>query len=78
VAFAKPVKYYTPRYLYPPDSEIFQKHATIYWKPDIITNQEGKATFRFPVPSGVKEVKVRTEGFSENGIFFLDNSLIKL
>lgn len=77
LAFAQPAKYYTPRYLYPPDSESFKKYATIYWKPDIITNGEGKATFRFPVPSGVKGIKVRTEGFSESGIVFLDNSLIE-
>ncbi len=77
LAFAKPVKYYTPRYLYPPDSESFKKYATIFWKPDISTNGEGKATFRIPVPTGVKGLKVRTEGFSESGIIFLDNSLIE-
>lgn len=76
--YAPEVKYYTPRYLYPPETENYKKFATVFWKPDILTNAEGKATFKFSKPAGLKGIKLRTEGIAESGTLFLDRRLMVL
>lgn len=77
--YAKAVSYYTPAYRVPEESPTYQKYATVYWKPNIVTDSVGKASFIFHVPSGLKGLEIRTEGISENGNIYLDErrSLIR-
>jgi hypothetical protein len=74
--FAPAVKYYSPKYLQKPESEDYQKYAAIFWKPDILTDSTGAASFRFTVPKELNVLNVRTEGISADGIIYLDDRKI--
>jgi hypothetical protein len=74
--FSPPVKYYTPKYLQQPESEAYQKYASIFWKPDILIDSTGVTSFRFSVPKELNVVNVRTEGISDDGTIFLDERKI--
>ncbi|UKJ07276.1 hypothetical protein [Solitalea lacus] len=74
--YAKPVAFYTPKYSLPPQSETFQKYATLFWKPDVQTDSTGKAQFRFSLPKEIKEIIVRTEGISANGTIYFENKML--
>jgi hypothetical protein len=56
----------------------FQKNNIIYWKPDIVTTFSDKAKVTFKVPVETKSLKLRMEGFSDQGVFFLDHRTILL
>lgn len=70
--FSPHIEYYTPKYLQKPESDTFQKYASIFWKPDIVTDSTGVASFRFNVPKEVNVLNVRTEGISSDGTIYLD------
>ncbi|MCO4293609.1 hypothetical protein NF867_12105 [Solitalea sp. MAHUQ-68] len=75
--YAKPVAFYTPKYVLSPESETYQKYASIYWKPDLKTDSTGKAQFKFAIPKEIKELAIRAEGISVNGtIYYEDKKLI--
>lgn len=76
--YAKPVAFFTPKYVLKPESETFQKYATIYWKPDVKTDSTGKAKFSFGVPKGISELQIRAEGISENGSLYYYNEKISV
>jgi hypothetical protein len=76
--FAPEVKYYTPKYLQKPESEDYQKYAAIFWKPDILTDSTGVASFRFTVPKELNVLNIRTEGISTDGTIYLDERKIAL
>ena len=40
---------------------------TIFWKPEIITNQTGQAKFTFTLPENTNSYKIIIQGISENG-----------
>jgi len=70
--FSPHVEYYTPKYLQQPETETYRKYASVFWKPDILTDSTGIASFRFSVPKELNVVNVRMEGISENGTIYLD------
>ena len=74
--FANPAAFYTPKYILSPDTETYQRFASIYWKADIITDQAGIAQISFPVPKEITEFTVRIEGMSINGTVYYDNKKI--
>jgi hypothetical protein len=76
--YSPPVKYYTPKYLQNPESETYQKYASVFWKPDIVTDSTGVASFRFAVPKELGAVNVRTEGISDDGTIFLDDRKVTI
>jgi len=76
--FSTHVEYYTPKYLQKPESETFQKYASIFWKPDIQTDSTGVASFRFNVPKELNVVNVRTEGISNDGTIYLDERKVSI
>lgn len=41
--------------------------STIFWEPNIKTNERGKATIEFPLSEGSPEVRVNMEGLSKTG-----------
>ncbi len=70
--YAPPEIYYTPKYLQTPESEAYQKYASIFWKPDIYVDSTGVTSFRFSVPLEINAVIVRTEGISNDGAIYFD------
>jgi hypothetical protein len=41
--------------------------STIFWEPNIITDERGKATLEFPLSEGNPEIRVNLEGLSKTG-----------
>ncbi len=76
--YSPAIKYYTPKYLQPPESEDYQKYASVFWKPDIKIDSSNVTSFRFTVPKELNSVDVRTEGISSDGTIFLDERKIIL
>lgn len=76
--YSKPIEYYTPKYEVLPPDPLFYRHATVYWQPNVITNNEGEGDVKFKVPSGLDSVIVRVEGISDDGLIFLENAKIEL
>ncbi|AFD08249.1 TonB-dependent receptor [Solitalea canadensis] len=75
--YAKPVAFFTPKYVLKPETETFQKYATIFWKPDIQTDSTGKTKFKFFVPKDIDDLIIRAEGISENGsIYYYNEKLV--
>ena len=76
--YAPPKEYFEPKYLLQPENPDYAKYATVYWKPEIVTDTTGMASFKFHVPQPIKSIVVRTEGISYEGLFFLHEELIAL
>jgi len=70
--YSPPVKYYTPKYTQTPETEAFQKYASIYWKPDVVIDSTGVITFKFNAPKETDKLNVRVEGISDDGTVFLE------
>ena len=68
--FESPVSFYTPRYILSPDSEIYQRYASIYWDGDITTDDQGKANIMVPIPGQLTDFTVRVEGMSPDGTVY--------
>jgi hypothetical protein len=76
--YATPREYFEPKYLLQPEDPNYAKYATIYWKPEIVTDTTGVASFKFNVPQPIKSIIIRTEGISYEGLVFLHDELIAL
>ena len=76
--YSTPIAYYTPKYKVLPPDQDYLKYATVFWQPNVLTDQEGKTTIKFPVPSELNSVEIRIEGFTDNGTIFLENKKIKI
>jgi hypothetical protein len=70
--YAKPAKFFTPKYILAPVSTTYQKYASIYWNADVNTDSSGKANISFPFPRELKEFTIRIEGISQNGTVYHD------
>jgi hypothetical protein len=76
--YASPATYYVPKYAFLPPSPVFTKYATIFWHPNVITDQEGSATLEFESPFNIDSVDVRIEGITDDGVIFLENQRIAI
>jgi len=76
--YAAPQKYFTPKYIIIPGSEAYDKYATLFWKPDLITNKNNSANFNFYVPKEIKTISLRIEGISFEGKTYLQEQKIVL
>jgi hypothetical protein len=74
--FSSHVEYYTPKYLQTPETESYQRYASIYWKPDMIIDSTGVSSFKFSVPKQINKMNVRIEGISDDGTVFLEEHVI--
>ncbi|MDP4271939.1 MAG: hypothetical protein Q8909_17725, partial [Bacteroidota bacterium] len=74
--YSPPIKYYTPKYSQSPETESYQRYASIYWKPDIVIDSTGAASFKFSVPKQINNLNVRIEGISDDGTVFLEEHSI--
>jgi hypothetical protein len=61
--------YQAPEKFYNADSQSDTKNtaATIYWNPEIRTNENGEATFPFFVPNKTSKYKIIIEGMTQSG-----------
>lgn len=76
--YSTPVAYYTPKYKVLPPDLSYLKYATVFWQPNVLTDQEGKTTIKFSVPPELNAVEIRIEGFTDNGAIFLENKKIEI
>ena len=76
--YEKNIEFFTPRYILSPESDTYQKYASIYWNPAVDTDSTGNARFKFAVPKELKEFTIRTEGMSQNGIVYYDERKISI
>jgi hypothetical protein len=74
--YAKAERYYTPEYQVSENSGPYQKYATVFWEPTIVTDAAGKASLKFQVPFLLKGLDIRTEGISTDGNIYLDERKI--
>jgi hypothetical protein len=76
--YAAPKKYFEPKYIISPGTPDYDKYATVFWKPDLITDSTSRASFRFFVPREIKTINVRIEGISLEGKIYLHDQKIAL
>ena len=76
--YSTPKEYFEPMYLIQPENPDFSKYAAIYWKPEIITDSTGTASFTFTVPQPLKSVVIKAEGINYDGLIFLHEEKIQL
>ena len=68
--YAAPKEFFEPKYLIRPDEPGFARYASIYWKPDLVTDSTGVASFNFKVSKPLKSVVIRAEGINSEGLIF--------
>jgi len=64
-----PVEFYAPKYDTPESINLTNPdyRTTIYWKPDVIVNDDGKALFEFYTSDFPTTYSVVIEGLSNDG-----------
>ena len=61
--------FYTPKYdIKKPEYEKPDLRTTIHWEPNVVTDEDGKATISFFNADSKTIVKVNVEGIAEPGI----------
>ena len=76
--YAPAAKYYSPKYSESPETESYQKYASIYWKPDLVIDSTGVNSFKFTVPDQIRDLNVRIEGISANGTVYLEERAVRI
>ena len=66
--FYKAREFYSPKYDHPNDTRKYpDRRSTVYWKPEVITDNDGNASFDYYNADGRGNYKVTIEGIDENG-----------
>ena len=76
--YSPPKEYFEPKYLIQPVNPDFSKYATIYWKPELVSDSTGTASFRFVVPQPLNSIVIHAEGINYDGLIFLREEKIVL
>jgi hypothetical protein len=76
--YAKPREFFEPKYLITPENPDYAKYATIFWRPEVVTDINGNASFSFTVPKAINSVFIRAEGINDSGLIFLHDEKIAL
>ncbi len=66
-AYQNPREFYSPRYGTEFDDLLPDNRKTLYWKPDLVTGQDGRAKLRFFTSDITGDFDVRIEGVSVKG-----------
>ncbi|NDW11634.1 hypothetical protein D0T50_01870 [Bacteroides sp. 214] len=75
----KPVAFYAPRYdTKIPDHDAVDIRTTLFWKPDVITDEEGKASFDFYSADYYTTYTVIIEGITKEGLIVRAVKKIKI
>jgi len=67
--FSAPKEFFHPKTgdeIYRPND--YEHHRTLYWNPDIKTDEQGKASIRFYNNSYCRKINISAEGITKNGI----------
>ncbi|MDR2292015.1 MAG: hypothetical protein LBE11_00895, partial [Prevotellaceae bacterium] len=82
LGYQKPVEFYSPKYdTYEAiKNEKTDIRSTIYWKPNALTNETGKAAIDFHTADNPTTYSVVIEGINENGklIYHRKRSVIEV
>ena len=82
LGYQKPVEFYSPKYDTPEarSQTLPDLRSTIYWKPNVVTNSEGKATIDFYTADTSSTYSVVIEGVTDDGklIYQRVDSFIKV
>lgn len=76
----KIVAYYTPKEFYQPNFKIINADtiiSSIYWNPNLVTDNEGKTEIKFRVPPQNSAYRVVLQGISENGNVIYFNEIVE-
>ena len=65
--FSKPVEFYSPDYSQIPLPEAKDIRRTLYWNPDVTTDEEGKATVRFFNNDDCQAIRISAETVTADG-----------
>jgi len=76
--YSPPKEYFEPKYLIQPENPDFSRYAAIYWKPELVTDSTGTASFKFFVPKPIKLIYIKAEGINFDGLIFLHEEKIIL
>ena len=76
--YAAPKEYFEPKYLISPENPDYSRYATVYWKPEVVTDSTGTASFRFVVPKPIKSIYIKAEGINFEGLIFLHEEKLAL
>ena len=60
-------EFYTPNYEVQKDNPKNDFRSTLFWKPDIITGEDGKAEFSFYASDETGQYRITLEGIGANG-----------
>ena len=64
--FYKAREFYSPKYGHQ-DKDIVDYRSTVFWKPDIVTDKDGNASFDYYNADGTGNYRVVVEGFDDKG-----------
>ena len=82
LGYQSPVEFYSPKYDTQESRDNWQPdlRTTIYWQPDVITDEEGRVELKFYTADDPATYTVIIEGLSEDGklIHYRGDALIKL
>ena len=76
--YSRPTSFYNPKYKVLPPDPNYLKYATIFWQPNLISNEKGEAVAKFTIPVGLNSVDIRIEGIADDGTIFFENKSLKL
>jgi hypothetical protein len=76
--YAPPKEFFEPKYLITPENPDYSRYATLYWRPEVVTDINGTASFSFNVPNALKSIFIRAEGINDDGLIFLHDEKIAL
>lgn len=70
LGYQTPVEFYSPKYESKQESETDEVHPTLFWQPNLQTDEEGCTAFSFYTPSNAPTtLNVTIEGVSDKGEF---------
>ena len=79
LGFQKPAEFYAPKYDQPNQNIKPDLRTTIHWQPNLTTNEEGKASFKFYTADTPSTYTVVIEGVTDDGkvVYKRDKVVVK-
>lgn len=77
IGYNQEKEFYSPDYSLTNNPQIPDYRNTLYWQPDLITNQDGRAEFSFFTSDEPGEYIIHCEGRSDNGVIGIAHCSIR-
>ena len=71
--FTKPVQFYSPEYPDGPIEGNIDSRRTLYWNPNVITDEEGRARVEFYNNSFTRKFTINAAGITASGVPYILN-----